>query len=536
MTRLDGIPNGRLLFALLAALLLFAASAQASVVVYHDPGADDALLGNLLANLCFHFDADVAVRPVQGYRAGDLNGFDVALYVGAEDDPALPHAFLVDVGTGSHRVFWINGNLDQLTTYLGGSGSFGFRFKDWNTGEGRNRILYKGRSIVRDAADLSFFEVQVTGTVETYSTIAASGTPGDTKPHCLRGGNLTYLVENPLYFVGLDDRYFVLADLLHEVFQTGIEDGKLAMVRLEDLSPAADHPTALAQVGRTLAAMDVPFSFGVIPLFTDPAPTYYPRPTKIALSNAALFVAAIKSMIGSGGTILMHGYTHQHGTEVSGDGWEFLDGADLDPLPEDGEAWVRGRIESGLRLFARQGLRPQIWETPHYGASQGAYAVVADYFATAYERPFVYDLPPGAGPHWGYHGARSGQVVPYFLPASVNGTAVLPETMGYYDPSAPGGSVDDLLAIADGVSIIRDGVASFFFHPTEFDPAILYQIVQGLLDRGYAFVGPDYFLGARTDPWIAAPHAGDDDGEPAVAKADIAIRPAAPVLGPACGD
>jgi hypothetical protein len=343
--------------------------------------------------------------------------------------------------------------------------------------------------------------VTVTGTVETYSTMPGLG---GAVPHFLRGGQLVYLAENPFFTMGIDDRYFVLADLLHEVYETGIGESRTAMVRLEDLSPATWDTAGLAAVGDELAARGVPFSFGVIPMFLDPLGTYFPEPTAIPLGDAPEFVRAIKSLALSGGTMIMHGTTHQHGDEVSGDGWEFLDADTLGPLPEDGDAWVRARVATGLSLFAGQWLRPRIWETPHYGASHGTYRVVAATFGAIYERPFIYDLAPGHAPAWGYAGAKSGQMIPYYLPSSVYGTAMLPETMGYYSPGEPGGAIDDLLERAEAATIIRDGVASFFFHPTEFDPDVLYEIVGEMQDRGFTFVGPDAFLPFSTDPWLVS--------------------------------
>ncbi len=57
------------------------------------------------------------------------------------------------------------------------------------------------------------------------------------------------------------------------------------------------------------------------------------------------------------------------------------------------------------------------------------------------------------------------------------------------NPGAPARPVEALLANARANLVVRDGFASFFFHP-QFDVAALQAIVAGVRDAGYVFVSP----------------------------------------------
>jgi uncharacterized protein YdaL len=76
----------------------------------------------------------------------------------------------------------------------------------------------------------------------------------------------------------------------------------------------------------------------------------------------------------------------------------------------------------------------------------------------------------------------------------VYGFRVLPENIGNYQPWAentgvPIRLVEDLVANARANLVVRDGFASFFFHPF-FPTSVLREIVRGVQGEGYTFVSP----------------------------------------------
>jgi hypothetical protein len=226
-------------------------------------------------------------------------------------------------------------------------------------------------------------------------------------------------------------------------------------------------------------------------------------------------------MAARGGTIIEHGYTHQYSnvpnpySAVSADDFEFYRSQcsatqtapysfdsvcpDSDwiieegPLPGDSSAWAQGRVLTGQSLFQAAGVpTPTIWETPHYAASAADYSGIDTVFKVRYERDLLFggQITPGATPDPTH---AYGQFFPYAV-TDVNGETVLPEDLGNYSPAEsnhnPPKPVSYLVGNAQAELAVRQGVASFFYHPY-FGLATLQQIVQGIQALGYTFVAPN---------------------------------------------
>jgi hypothetical protein len=96
----------------------------------------------------------------------------------------------------------------------------------------------------------------------------------------------------------------------------------------------------------------------------------------------------------------------------------------------------------------------------------------------------------GAQPDYSH---RIGLFFP-FVVHDIYGWKVIPENLGNYIPQATNNNVrrmpGDLIETARLNRVVRDGVASFFFHPM-YDLEILKQIVNGVKGLGYTFVSLD---------------------------------------------
>jgi uncharacterized protein YdaL len=213
----------------------------------------------------------------------------------------------------------------------------------------------------------------------------------------------------------------------------------------------------------------------------------------------------IKYMQAHGGTLIMHGYTHQYSdvpnpyNAVSGDDFEFYRVTEnpdhslnfLGPVPEDSYNWASDRLDSSFREFKRAGISaPTIFEFPHYAGSAVDYQAVAAQFATRWDGSLYFSGFLGGGSL--DYSRVIGQRFPYVV-RDVYGSTVLPEDMGSYAPEDfyifKPHTVSDMLAAADANSVVRDGFASFYYHPFEGLPA-LQQIVEGVKARGWSFVSP----------------------------------------------
>ncbi len=473
---------------------ILSVSASASTIIYYENSETGIQQANMMMNLAGHFDSRVEAADVAGYEQGDMDLYDYAIYIGVDFDYEIPDAFFEDVRANRYNVFWIGDNFDDLSLRLQNNNPFGFEFADWYDGEDRDRIDYKDRQMVR-ATDFSFADVRVVGSPTVYSFVSPEDAPDYEHPHFLCGGKLCYLVENPFYYEGSDDRMLVLADLLHEFYQTGIGNVRQAMIRFEDISPGLYNLELLRSYVDELAARDVPFGFGVIPIFEDPEGLYYMEPTELHLKDDPALANTFNYMLRNGGTMIAHGCTHQNGDGITAEDWEFTYDIDAVPLEEDSEQWVKEKIETSLDEFAQWNWRPMIWETPHYSASQGDYRIFAQYFDVNWAQVQTFPVAWNADPVFGEALDPVSQRLPYYSATGEFGMAVLPENLGYLDAQTDEYSPETLLETADRLSIVRDAMPAFFFHYTLVSIEDVLTVIDGLKDRGYTFISPEDIIG-----------------------------------------
>ena len=207
----------------------------------------------------------------------------------------------------------------------------------------------------------------------------------------------------------------------------------------------------------------------------------------------------------------MHGFTHQYGkmrnphTGVSGDDYEFWNIVDNQPVPEDSTAWVQGRLGTGLYDLRYYGYEPVAWEAPHYHTSAIAARTAPQLFSTTYQRVVYYtadkpDFTRATGKDFSV-----GQFYPYIVGRDHYGQRVLPENLGNIeydistiDPTSNYNyTAEDLVTNAKYAKAVRDGFASFFFHPFWLEPTLgtpgfedFRKTVEGITQLGFSWVAP----------------------------------------------
>ena len=485
-----------------------AAPAYAATIIYFD-GAGGApggpIAANMTLNLVGHFDRTVQTAPVDQYHGGDMAHFQHVIYLGTASN-TLPPPFLADAAAGVQPLLWVGGNASQLFGVAGPK--FGFTGGNWFDGTGWSTISYKSRTLNRISIDL--FPATVVGQAHVWATVANGK---QSMPYILSGGTLFYCTEIPYFNQAEDDVYNVFSDILHEFYETGVGDAKVAMLRLEDLAPNPNHVPAdvFTEVMDGLTERQIPFGFGLVPIYKDPEGEYYPAGSEFRLSQSPTFIEQIKTMLRSGGTPIEHGVTHQHDQQTSLVGWEFVEDAGNAPLPCDSAAWVEDRLKMGGAEFADAVLPlPKIWETPHYGASHGDYLDIGIHFGVCWEHPLVFPLPADHPPVFETNLSPQPQIIPYFTPVGSSGMAILPETLDYIDPTNPAQTPAAILAHAERLSVVRDGVAAFYYHMGQISPDLLWQVVDGLTAAGYKFASPSEVAGEDLE--VAAPPDDDASG------------------------
>ncbi|SOD87274.1 DUF2334 domain-containing protein [Streptomyces sp. Ag109_G2-15] len=505
-----------------------AADATPAALVLYDTAGPYGQLGELYAmataNLAGHFGT-VTAKPVQQYTAGMIDSYSTVIYIGSTyyggaTPDAVPAAFYADASASAKPVIWMGANIwnmagavgvaqftqkygwDPTTSYYEDGGSIG----------NVTQVTYRGQTLTRTipaGQDGGVLRPHVlTGPGYAAVTRLAEGldsSNGHTFGWAVRSANLTYISEIPFSYVSETDRVIAFEDLLFDALAPATAERHRAMVRLEDISPDSD-PTELRAMADYLYAQNIPYGINVIPVYTDPKGTYNNGvPQTITLAQRPQVVSALKYMLARGAVLMDHGYTHQYSNVnnpyngVTGDDFEFyrahIDAANNvvhdGPVAEDSALWAQTRVTSALTQFALAGLpRPTLWTTPHYAGSAADYKVFGANFSARLERSLYF-----AGTLSGASADPNrfiGQFFPYVV-KDVYGTKVLPENIGNYEPEAynnhPARLPADLIASAKANLAVRDGVASFFYHPY-YPVQPLKDTIDGIKALGYTFVSP----------------------------------------------
>lgn len=480
---------------------------NAKTLVLYDSTGPYGWLGELygmyVANLTSHFGSWTA-QPVSTYTAGRVDAYTAVIYIGSTYDEALPATFLSDVRSTSKPVVWMYNNIWQLTNSTPTfAADYGWQWKQYDTSDVAS-VDYKGTSLTRSLDNRSGIMDYASLDTSKVTTLAtAKRADGTSFPWAVRSKNLTYIGEIPFSYTSETDRDAIFSDLLFDALAPATPERHRALVRIEDLSPQSD-PAQLRAVADVLYARRIPFGFGVSPVFKDPL-RKQSSVTSRSLAAAPQVVSAIKYMQARGGVMIEHGYTHQYSNApnpydaVSGNDFEFYRTVErpdhtLDfrgPVPGDSASWAGGRMDAAGLEFIRAGLAvPKIFEFPHYSSSVVGYKEAAKRFSTRWERALYFS------------GQFSGTPIDYtrpigqrfpFVVRDVYGSLVLPENIGSYEPEAfyqfPVHTVGDILAGAKANKVVRDGFASFYYHPF-WGTSALVQAVDGLKASGWTFVSP----------------------------------------------
>jgi uncharacterized protein YdaL len=486
-----------------------------SALILYDTTNSFGWLGELYAtavgNLASHFGTWRAL-PVAQYQAGQIAQYTATIYIGSTYDEPLPTAFLDDVYTAARPVIWIYDNIWELTNRYSTTfqSKYGWMWWQFDTSP-VSQVTYKGVTLSRDGVNNQAGIMNyVPGSVDTTKATPlayAVRNDGSTFPWALRSGSLTYIGENPFVYSGETDRLRAFEDLLYDALNPFAQQRHRAILRLEDIDPTYD-PADLKAAADYLYSQRIPYGFGVSPVYTDPLGAVNNGvPTTVRMRDRAArdVVNMIKYMQARGGTLIMHGYTHQYSNVrnpyngVTGDDFEFyrtVENPDhtlsfLGPVPEDSASWATGRINASFTEFNKSGISaPTIFEFPHYAGSAVDYQVVNQIFSTRWERVLYFGGFLSGGTIDYTH--VIGQMFPYLI-RDAYGTIVLPENLGNYEPEPfhqfPIHVVDDVLAAGRAESVVRDGVAGVYYHPFQ-GATPLQQIVDGLRAQGWTFSSP----------------------------------------------
>ena len=344
-------------------------------------------------------------------------------------------------------------------------------------------VRYKGQSFPSSLPDLLVFGTTEPAHVGSAYSAALADTTG--LPHTVQDGDALF-VNDEISFdsseVAKRGAMLVICDALAQFLEAQPPARPQAMLRLEDVS-ALTPVERLENVVRYLAAAHVPYGIGVIPELQVKGKAVS------SLRNNTALLKVIQWAAAHGATVILHGLHHCCSSDDA-EGYEFWDHDRNAPLSHDSAEWMRSQVGEGIAAATALGLRPQMWETPHYSASPMDYGVVSKFFGAAWELR----RPVG----W----------LPWVLRRDQYGTMLFPENLGYVSVDRSK-TVADQLTRAKELLVCRTCLAAGFLHPSTIYIEDVRDYVNGLRDLGYVFIdpaqalrqygaGPGEFTGSRT--------------------------------------
>lgn len=427
-------------------------------------------VGRQLGALMGHFNVQTEIRSDKIYSAGDIERFENIFYIGYDIRNTPPTPLLNDLFSTSKSVVWIGSGMIEFGSRFDVKRKFGFSVTGIDSLTHFNTVTAGGKIFAREELTTELIRIENKSAVSTLATAVDSKNNRQT-PYIIRSKNLLYVADSPFAYAGDNDRYLYFADLLHDILGEQHDESHSAYVRIEDID-LNENPVHLRTIADILSAKGIPFMVGVIPFYVNPD-----EGIRLSLSDRPELVDALRYMVRNGGTIVMHGSTHQYKGTTATD-FEFWDESVNRPIKDESIERFSQKIEDGIDEFTKNGLYPLVWETPHYTGSQLLYQTVAKYFSTVFEQRLAID------------DADYSQYFPYIINKDMYGQTIIPENLGYipFNPSKEESrkSVHNLLTNARTQLSVRDGVSAFFFHAF-LDLDLLKEIVDGLESLGYTF-------------------------------------------------
>jgi uncharacterized protein YdaL len=424
-----------------------------------------------LENLLGHFKTSVKILQIEKYRPNLLNNYDAIFYICLQPGSQLSPSFIHDVFHSRKTIVWINDGITEFEKTINMKKKYGFSVDKPDQSNSYIRVKSNGKLFTRSGGDLFVVKIYNNNKVEEIAT-AESNIPGKELPYIIKSKNFYYIADVPFFNTSVTDRYLLFADLLHDILGEEHSENHYALVRIEDVTPIRD-PTKLREIADILYERDIPFLIGVVPFYINPNKNIH-----ISLSDKPQLVEALKYCVKKGGTIVLHGVTHQY-KGVSAIDFEFWDGTTNKPIANETQADIENKIDTGINECVKNGIYPLIWETPHYTASIETYKIISEHFSSSIERLLLTN-------DYNY-----GQFFPYIINKDIYGQKIYPEDLGYLPLITKKDSCEQYIhRIIDNAKFlynVRDGYASFFFH-TFLDLNYLKEIADGISNLGFKFV------------------------------------------------
>ncbi len=427
--------------------------------------------GRQMAQLLGHFKTTVNIIGVASYKPHDIDKYEYIFYIGFSGNYQVSSEFDQDIFSTTKQVIWLNSGFEQLCKRHNVQNKFGFSVSYYEKNTPFTSVKAGNVIYTKGSPELNLIQITNKSAVEVWAT-ALSVKPKKEMPYMVKSKNLIYVADLPFVAANETDRYLLFADKLHDILGEKHQEIHKAIIRIEDVTPLHD-PNKLREIADIFAERGEPFLVGVVPIYVNPG-----EDRRVTLTDRPELVDALKYMVRNGGSIVMHGVTHQY-KGISTDDCEFWDGNNAKPIPGENVEDIGKKLELGIDEFFKNGLYPVAWETPHYEASVKSYETFAKYFGTVVEQRMVID-------NFDY-----GQYFPYIIEKDIYGQKIYPENLGYVplstNPDTSRAYVNRIIKNAAMIHLVRDGIVSCFFHPF-LDLNLLKELIDGIKKQGFSLI------------------------------------------------
>lgn len=388
---------------------------------------------NTFYNLLNHFNLEIDDKHIDEYKEKEIDKYNYIFIFNISKRSTINQFLLKDLSNSKKQIFWIGPNIEFFLTL----NEIPLKYQGQKTNF--LEVSYNDNSY--PISDYSNFFI-VTPTDKSVNVISRLHKNKDYYPYILEYNNFSYLAS----FQSDRVLYYIFSDYLYDFFNIKADyDGKI-FVRIEDVHPFRDCKK-LREIADYLYSENIPFMIALIPSYLNAETGKY-----TTISDVLEFKQTIKYMVSKGGSVVLHGYSHQYYKITTGEGHEFWDIRNDAPLKENIQEWVYDRVSKGVKECLKNGIYPLAFEPPHYSMSQEGYLELKKYFSTI------------VGQYQSSNSRYTTVTFPFKIKNSKQFNILLPENLGFVEDGNEDKSIENILKEVDYLKLVRDYRGGFFFH------------------------------------------------------------------------
>lgn len=408
---------------------------------------------NYLNELLYVFNKKVDKIQIDDYKSKDMEYYNSVFVINIKNNVDNKD-FLNDLSSYKNKIYWIG---EKIEDFLNSNKKYEIKYNSQNNSI--NELIYKDKSLIINSGN-SF---NIITPSKKSEILAMMSDTYDTYPFIINEDNLYYISRWDL------EDSFIFEDSLNDFYGVKHYDQSKVFIRIEDIHPFRDT-SKLRQIADYLYSKDIPFMIALIPAYMDNE-----TGNIITMDMKPEFVETISYMQEKGGSVVLHGYTHQFGRdEVSGEGYEFWDVKNDKPIDEDIQSYIKDRVLSGTRLCIEHKIYPLAYEAPHYAMNMEGYKELKKYFSTY------------VGQYQNNNYKFATNTSPFIIRDSDIFNKFIPENLGYVDEHNEF-SVDIIKENFKKLSMVRGYSGGFFIH-SYLDMNYLKEIVEFLENENVNFL------------------------------------------------